>query len=363
MATHGMTRHRQREISLGLATLLLSLGFVSGCASKPTPPELPKADAERLKDEFASRRIELLMRDRLRLRGIEYAISVSLAPRCGKLARPHPGVLLMEPELFEDKVLRAEVERRLDADRGIAVVGVVEGGGFDRAGIRHGDRLRRLNGRRIRSAHDFSQRMLENGQRESIAIEYERDGEVRRVAASLEAACPIRVSLIFEHSLTTYQPIRLHVKVPLELVQTAERDLLASVIAHEVAHALFDMAHETKAQQEQRADREGLLLAARAGYDVSGMVRYWEQVAIAYPWTIESNPDDGRNDGDAQSIAERWRELVSHDDIARRLPVIRKYVAGIEAQLAEADGQAVSEDTRTASEFESTTPEGQQAPP
>ncbi|MDP6977634.1 MAG: PDZ domain-containing protein [Myxococcota bacterium] len=245
-------------------------------------------------------------------------------------------------------MLRAQVERRLASERGVTVVGVVAGGGFDRAGIQRGDRLRRLNGRRIRSADDFAREMLESADRASIAIEYERGGEAQRVVVSPAAACPIRLSLGFKHALTTYQPIRLHVSVPIELVQTVERDLLASVVAHEIAHALFDVAHESKAQQEQRADREGLMLAARAGYDVSGMAEYWERVAVAYPWTIEAAFDGRRSPRGEHSAAARDRELLSHDDIARRLPTIRKYIAGIQAQLAESPGEASNDATNSA---------------
>ncbi len=358
-----MTRLSQREILLGLATFLLSLCFGSGCVSKPAPPELPKSDVERLQDVFASRRIELLMRDRMRLLEIEYAISVSAAARCGSLMRPHPGVLLTDPELFEDKVLRAQVEQQLASDRGVMVVGVVEGSGFDRAGIRRGDRLRRLNGRKVRSAHDFAKRMLEGAERESIAIEYERGGEVERVVASLDAACPVRLSLGLRHALTTYQPIRLHVAVPIELVQAAERDLLASVIAHEFAHALFDVARESKAQQEHRADREGLLLAARAGYDVSGMVGYWERVAVGYPWMIGVDSDDGRRRGDAQNAAKRRRNLGSHIDIARRLAAIREYVDPTEVQLVESQGEATNDEAEADPGFDGSTEESRRATP
>ncbi len=74
------------------------------------------------------------------------------------------------------------------------------------------------------------------------------------------------------------------------------------------------------------ADREGLFLAARAGFDPAGAVAYWELVAIEYPSLISNA---AREHG---SIRGGYRGYA-HYGIGARLPDIRATVENIQAQL------------------------------
>ncbi len=316
-----------------LRAVVLTYAFLvtlPGCPARTGLPDLPAADVQRLKNEFVERRIDLLIRDRMRLLEIEHAIAVSSARRCGDFVRPHAGVLLSEPDMFDDPALRENVARRFASDRGVFVAGVVEGGSLQRAGIQTGDLLVRAGRKRIRSADSLYKLMLEDRDHGSIEVEFQRNGEATKVDVSLDAGCPIRLALREGHELVTYQPTRLLVAVPLGLLRETEDDLLGAVIAHEVAHALFDVDQEAATEREERADREGLLLAVNAGFDVSALPAYWERVALEYPVLIELNSPDVSNRSGARHGKLVYGRWFSHTDIGRRLPRIRQLIQRLE---------------------------------
>jgi predicted Zn-dependent protease len=75
--------------------------------------------------------------------------------------------------------------------------------------------------------------------------------------------------------------------VPLGLVQFLDDDSeLAAVLSHQLAHLLFDREGDDLIARELRADRLGLYVAARAGYDVSAAPRAWEKIASEVPYVI-----------------------------------------------------------------------------
>ncbi|MBW2294770.1 MAG: hypothetical protein JRG94_21025 [Deltaproteobacteria bacterium] len=117
--------------------------------------------------------------------------------------------------------------------------------------------------------------------------------------------------------------------VPMGVMRLVDDDdALAVVLAHELAHALFDDKEESWPVQEARADRYGLLIAASAGYEVAGAVAYWEAVASEYPWLIDDGPDSSR------PLWKGWHSYA-HFGIAQRIAAIRSTVREIEARLAE----------------------------
>lgn len=96
-------------------------------------------------------------------------------------------------------------------------------------------------------------------------------------------------------------------------------DELAIAIAHQMAHQVLGSTTPIDAKDEEPpADRLGLQMAARAGYDVSKAPEFWDRLAAEEPWKIAfdvGNKGSGRN---------------YHVGMPARAPVIRSIVVEIQ---------------------------------
>lgn len=328
---------KQREPQNAGFALIPAL-LLAGCAAQPAlqVPEIESARIRQGDREFANERVEILVGDRARLLAIEFAIATRAAARCGRLAWPHPGVLLSSATAFDDELVRQEVEARFGAGRDTAIVYLVPGSGLDQAGFRANDEIVQIDDHALDAPDDLTQYLVDYRERSTFEFTVRRgEGELVR-QATLDRACPVMASPVLSHMMTTDRRDRLSAVVPLGLVAlTPDDDLLASIIAHEMAHSLFDRDGETPLEQEMRADREGLFLAARAGFDVTGLEAYWRQVAHAYPWLIDAKAQIPVNDLKENGRPIDYQMRFRHYEIAARLPEIRRYIDLIQSQLAE----------------------------
>jgi len=309
------------EVGIVLVTCLVS------CVIRPVPPELAPEEVRRSQDRLAKLRVASLVEDRRRLLEIEYALATATAQRCGALARPHAGVLLTQAEAFEDAALRESLVEDFDPGQHTTVVYAVPGGPFDRAGIRPGDRLLEIDGKSLDSPAHFIETLHETNELSLVEIRLQRGTAQQDVTVGLDAACPVLTSVSLSQRLITHQPRRLHVSVPLGVIRLLpDVDTLAVAVAHEVAHALFDDPGDTWLVQEQHADRNGLLLAAEAGFDPAGALAYWERVAVEYPWLIAA-PSSAKGSPASEEFAG-----YTHYGIGARLQAIRATVEELETQ-------------------------------
>jgi len=276
----------------------------------------------------ASRKIGHLIADNKRLRDIEYALTTSTAQKCGPLSRPRLGVLFFRADAFEDDAIRETVINEYALGEHLGVIYVVPGGSFDRADIRAGDQLLEVDGQATGTADEFLDLMLETSERESIDVVLQRGGERLERSVRLAAGCPVQFALSTNAQLIARRTTRLMVIVPMGVMRLVDDDdALAVVLAHQLAHALFDDDAESWSLQEARADRYGLLLAANAGYEVTSAVAYWETVASEYPWLIDDGPESSR------PLWKGWHGYA-HFGIGQRIAAIRSTVHEIEAHLA-----------------------------
>ena len=81
---------------------------------------------------------------------------------------------------------------------------------------------------------------------------------------------------------------RKDVAVATDLVQFARSDdELAFAIARAMARSLIGKDADDDGPRLTEADRLGLYLAARAGFDVSGALAFWDRVALWRPVEVE----------------------------------------------------------------------------
>lgn len=93
-----------------------------------------------------------------------------------------------------------------------------------------------------------------------------------------------------------------------------------------MARALFTNAESTALENEQMADLYGIETAARADFDVSRTVEYWENIARAYPDLIFPGPS--RRQLTIGDLVEQLASLMpgtAHYDLSSRLARIQRY--------------------------------------
>ena len=210
----------------------------------------------------------------------------------------------------------------------LGVVYVVPGGSFDLAGVRVGDRLLELDGRKLRTSGEFRKLMLKISDSKPIKLLVGRDREQFEKTVPMQLGCPVVFKTTSGFSLTTRQSMQLLVSVPVGILRNIDdNDVLAIVLAHQFAHVLFDDENKPWPEQEGLADRCGLRLAALAGFSVTGAVAYWESVAKEYPWLIDEAPEQ-------KSLLRKGYRGYSHFGIGNRLATIRATADEIEVRRA-----------------------------
>lgn len=316
-----------------VAVSMVAFVGIAGCvaSNQPAPLLVHAHELAPVQAEIASERLNGLIELNKRLVSIEYELTTTSARLCGALARPQSGMILSRSGFFEDRMIRNTAGADHALGRDLRVLHVVRGSGADRSGIRLGDELLEVDGERLRESAELRSHLLNLADRVSVVFKVRRDGEDLQIQTELENGCPVVFKLLDRgFGLTASSTTRLVVSVTHGmLTMTEDDDVLAVVLAHELAHTCFDDKTKSWPAQEARADRLGLIIAAQAGYDVGGAEGYWERVALEYPWLIDeaSKTDGGLRDG--------YRGFT-HFGIANRLAAIRATVIEIQAQISEA---------------------------
>lgn len=312
------------------ATGILIGGMGCGLSSRPRPPSLTAEEVAPIESDVASQAVENLIEENIRLINLEYALTTVSARRCGALARPQSGMILSGAKFFEDRVLRKTVSREYEIDKDLRVMHVVPGSSADKADIRVGDELLSVDGERLIESAELRMHLLKMADRSSIDVVVERNGVRTERTVELERGCPVVFKLTYGSDLTAQAWMQLVVLVtPGLLREVADDNVLAVVLAHQLAHTCFDDKSKFWAEQEAHADRLGLIIAAQAGFDVEGAAAYWEMVATEYPWLIDEAPK-------TRGPSREGFVGYTHYGIANRMAGIRKTVAEINARRAAA---------------------------
>lgn len=231
----------------------------------------------------------------------------------------------------------------------LTILHVVPGGPFARAGLERGDQILSFDGIRPKTRGELRTHLFTHPALKSAGVRIRRGDEEWDRQVPLTPACPVLFELGAGAGLTTWQNRKVVVVAPRGLLRYAKSDdLLAAVLGHQLAHALFDRDSLDDLASERRADRRGAIIAANAGFRVSGLIAYWEDVARSYPWLI--TPEMARP---ARIRRNTWRpgylaRQFQHHDIARRIRGIRRVVAEVGQRLPEARPQGSRSRRRSA---------------
>jgi hypothetical protein len=303
--------------------------LAAGCASGLVLPSYTDADLEEEQAVFARELVAERIAWGAVVQELEFSLATAAAPFCPGLWQPRLGGVIASEKSFTGRYARPAASS-LGLGPRPAIVSVVPGGPLDVAGLRAGDVLVRVAGEPVVREEDIVARLTASP--EDVALEVERSGVgvVARVRPA--PACPVTVGYARSAQLLPVARGRTSAVVPRAMLVLFETmDARAVLLAHQLAHLLFDRPEDDALTSERRADRLGLYLAARAGYDVSDAVAVWETLVAEYPWLASPRSND------------RYR-AYPHRSVALRTGAMRDVIDEIAAKRARGEPLVPSAD-------------------
>jgi membrane-associated protease RseP (regulator of RpoE activity) len=318
------------------ASLILAATALSGCGSG-----VPVAEAGLEISAPAEQRLIALTDLDQRVARVGYRLAVANADLCPAV-RNSAGWLLHAASQYSPE-LRPWAETRFGLDGDLpGLLAVPEGSAADLAGLRRGDLLLSVNSAALargvnrRTAAfegvEINIRTLDLALADGpIEVVYRRDGNDRTARITPQRACGYDVQLDPSDELNARADgKRLFITTAMAGF-TATDDELALVLGHELAHHVLGHRGwheaETRGRQtqtvpalsgttggpERQADRVGLYLAARAGFDSSIGPTFWRRFG-AFNWRVRY-PQWGHPSAEARA---RALEEVQAEITARR---------------------------------------------
>lgn len=297
--THGAAMSDRRSPALAAALLLLA-GALSACGSKA-----PVADADLEIAAPAEQRLIALTDLDQRVARVGHRLSAANAELCPAV-RNSAGWLLHAASQYSPE-LRPWAEARFSLDGDLpGLLAVPEGSAADLAGLRRGDLLVSVNGEALTRGVDRRAAAFEgvevNIRKLDLALAdgpvelaFRRDGSDLTARVTPQRACGYDVQLDPSDELNARADgKRLFITTAMAGFAATD-DELAFVLGHELAHHVLGHRawHEAETRgretrtvpalsgtaggAEQQADRVGLYLSARAGFDTAIAPAFWRR--------------------------------------------------------------------------------------
>jgi len=215
--------------------------------------------------------------------------------------------------------LRPAARYYLNVGADMSIRTVRAGSPAAKAGLLPGDRITQINGEslidgplfrdaRLKGAMGkalFHSSLNEMSANEVAKISLRRGDRRLTAELSLSPQCAVPVTLFFDENVNGHY-IDGEIWITSGLLQEVRDDTrVAYILAHEMAHALRHETGERTPKIELDADRIGLILLARAGYDPAEIASFWAEQVYLF---------DGENHTDASTNA----PSTSHPDLKRR---------------------------------------------
>ena len=258
-----------------------------------------------------------------RLATVAYRLQTANAALCSDV-RPLPGFTVEALSQFSAGD-RVRVAAQLGLGALPSVAAVAAGSSAEKAGLRSGDALVALGG--IAAPGPGGDRYDQIAQTEALIearltrgpldLRVRRSDGERTMTITGDRGCASRVQVI-AGGLGATQADGQYAQISVKVLQLAQGDdELAVAVAHELAHNILQhRAKRTPSRQaEFEADRLGVWLVARAGYDPDAPVRFWTRFKAADKTIL---PDG------------------SHPSWNKRIAAVAAAVAQVRAQMAAA---------------------------
>lgn len=177
-----------------------------------------------------------------------------------------------------------------------------------KAGVQAGDQIISINAKPLNTAGDGDQSVISShlakaiwqaelgraAYGETVAISYKRGAQTFSSAVIIGKQCKLPVTLFYSENVNGHY-VDGEIWMTSGLLREVKDDTqIAYILAHELAHALHHKTAHRSAKTELEADRIGLIILARAGYDPAELAQFWaEQIDLFDGGIIssETHPD------------------------------------------------------------------------
>jgi membrane-associated protease RseP (regulator of RpoE activity) len=349
------------RIHLRLAAPVTIALLLAACAQAPLQPSAgpvpgkppaPQAPAVSPQTTAAAEMLTKMASQQDRLYHVAAPLLINNADICKSHARNLLGFTAKNRYSFGSDYAQA-AEVAFGMDERLQVTNVLAGSGAAKAGIKVGDGLVAAGGKPLPTGpHALSGAGAVFGplvaSQANIPLTIERDGASRQITIPVTRACAFAVEMGNADNVNSYADGSRVVVTRGMLNFTQNDDEVAYVLAAGLAHNLLGHAAAQRsaatvgsmidnltrvkpddslligsggikampAELDAVADRLGLYMLARAGYDIDGVDDFWKRLAAGYPATVLNG------------------YTANHPGTGVRLAVIQKTVAEIKAKRA-----------------------------
>ena len=287
--------------TLLLAATIAGVAAALGCRATLEYPSLEAAAVDEYRNAVGPDILHAYRELRGRLESVAFAVLVGGGPYCGQRLLRITGAVFAGPKSFDDPLLKELGAREFGTGEGVRVIHVAAESPLAHLGARRGDIVVAVGGEPIGEVEPLVRAIVESSGPVRLLLLRGSERFERDVAFPL--GCPFTVSFSPSYTLRTRHQGDWRLVIPAGLLRIADDDELGVAVAHELAHALLNPDTSTPLDHEVTADRVGLEIAARAGFDVSVAPEFWTRIATERPWAIEP---PGREQAEAHwGIAER----------------------------------------------------------
>jgi hypothetical protein len=315
----------------GLTTALLAAGFLAVGVDLDRPQATEAELAPRI-ELLRGRARDRLHADFAHLVEVHYRLRLGGVGLCDDEVAPVLGAAIAQGgDFLTNPWLAArlggkwdEVEEAIGVGDDLTVLAVIEGSPADRAGLAVGDRIVSVDGDGTDKATDVFRR-LRDSESGPPRIGVQRDEARLDLSLPRVEGCSHFPTVFVSTGADTMPHDDRHdLAIPTGLVTfSRDDDEIAIAIAHQMAHQLLGTKRPKRGEDEPPADRLGLFIAARAGFDVSKAPDFWERLTAEEPWKVDAKPTIGA-----------YGFRLWHTAMALRAPVIRSTASEIAARIA-----------------------------
>jgi len=252
------------------------------------PPEAQSGDDSEAMKQIRAGALAELEQKRERLLRVGYRVRTGGAALCGDKTAPALGALLARRRdvLFGKQKEAEEIFGVVDE---VKVLALVPDSPAARAGVQVGDLVLAVNGSDVGKTQDVYAE-LRSARTQPPKLGLSRGGQRSDVELPLVAACPQEFRLIMRGSFDpTADENGDDILVPEGLLRFArDDDELGIVLAHQIAHHQLGTARLVSSADEPAADKLGLAIAAKAGFDVSKAPALLDRMVAEDPWKLDT---------------------------------------------------------------------------
>lgn len=299
--------------------LLLTCGYLAACSTPTTRSRqgTPDLTAEEVRYQQGLQ-LQRLLDYQTRIERIGAPLLKAALPFCPGRQTGYLGLRVDNLSAWRGPRRRLAREV-LKLDEALQVTQVQPGSPAERAGLRPGDMVLRVNGTTTiggtGAVEDYRQ-LVRQGAFGPVVFDVLREGQERQLRIEPERVCDYPLYVAMDNSINAFAD-GAKVQITSGLIRFSENDReIALVLAHEIAHNAMNHLEAKRANSasasvldlfvaaygidshglfaslggrafskafEQEADYVGLYIMARAGLETEGLEQFWRRVAAETP--------------------------------------------------------------------------------